>query len=168
MRAKFNHYDTDNSGTLDENEVMALAQVRVHLCVFACFVWVGVFVCVLCACGCNLAIVFFLWDLCISCVYASQNLLTSSIPRPAISINLCYPICNTFHLVSRIYCDVFLYTNDIECGSQDLWMAFHPKSKPLDFVHVKELTQELMKVRPYLYLWGDSTRANVKIHKSYR
>eukprot|EP00277_Geminigera_cryophila_P002454 CAMPEP_0179432408 /NCGR_PEP_ID=MMETSP0799-20121207/17028_1 /TAXON_ID=46947 /ORGANISM="Geminigera cryophila, Strain CCMP2564" /LENGTH=197 /DNA_ID=CAMNT_0021209769 /DNA_START=75 /DNA_END=668 /DNA_ORIENTATION=- len=53
VRAKFHHYDTDNSGTLDENEVMALAQ--------------------------------------------------------------------------------------------DLWMAFHPKSKPLDFVHVKELTQELMK-----------------------
>jgi len=50
VRAKFHHYDTDNSGTLDENEVMALAQVRAHLCMFAGFVWVGVFVCVLCAC----------------------------------------------------------------------------------------------------------------------
>ena len=26
-------------------------------------------------------------------------------------------------------------------------MAFHPKSKPLDFGHVKELTKELMKVK---------------------
>ena len=54
IRAKFNHYDTNNSGTLDENEVMALAQ--------------------------------------------------------------------------------------------DLWMAFHPKAKPLDFMHVKELTKDLIQV----------------------
>jgi len=53
IRAKFNHYDTNNSGTLDENEVMALAQ--------------------------------------------------------------------------------------------DLWMAFHPKAKPLDFMHVKELTKDLIQ-----------------------
>jgi hypothetical protein len=53
VRQKFNHYDTNNSGNLDENEVMALAQ--------------------------------------------------------------------------------------------DLWMAFHPKSKPLDFMHVKELTKELVQ-----------------------
>jgi hypothetical protein len=54
VRQKFNHYDTNNSGNLDENEVMALAQ--------------------------------------------------------------------------------------------DLWMAFHPKAKPLDFMHVKELTKELIQV----------------------
>jgi len=27
VRSKFNHYDVNNSGNLDENEVMALAQV---------------------------------------------------------------------------------------------------------------------------------------------
>ena len=34
VRSKFNHYDTDNSGDLDENEVMALAQVCV--CISVC------------------------------------------------------------------------------------------------------------------------------------
>ena len=28
VRSKFEHYDTNNSGTLDESEVMALAQVK--------------------------------------------------------------------------------------------------------------------------------------------
>ena len=35
--------------------------------------------------------------------------------------------------------------NEVMALAQDLWMAFHPKSKPLDFAHVKELTKDLLK-----------------------
>ena len=42
VRSKFNHYDVNNSGNLDENECMALAQVTMCPCLCLC-----VLVCVL-------------------------------------------------------------------------------------------------------------------------
>ena len=35
--------------------------------------------------------------------------------------------------------------NEIMVLAQDLWTAFHPKSMPLDFAHVQELTRELIR-----------------------
>ena len=79
VRKKFDHYDKDTSGNLDENEILALAQVPL----------------------------------------ASIECARTSKPRA--------PFHGDYDVM------------------QDLWLAFHPKSAPLDSEHTRELAAELMK-----------------------